>query len=63
MFADVNDARTGWRTAIVVRGREDVLGKLLVELAKSHDVAVDEAQGWLRTFDPEIDDGGQSLSG
>ena len=40
-FADVNLARAGGRTAIVVKKRDDILGEMLVNFANSHEVPVE----------------------
>ncbi|MCZ6644065.1 MAG: hypothetical protein O7F71_21020 [Gammaproteobacteria bacterium] len=60
-FAQASRVRAGWRTALVVRKEESLLGDLVVELTKSHNVPVEhqvflsmgEARSWLVEFSPE----------
>jgi hypothetical protein len=54
-FAQVNAARAGGRTALVVKKRDDILGKMIVDLAISQDgyiehrvfLSIEDALEWL----------------
>lgn len=60
-FTEAHGVRAGWRTALVVREQETLLGDLVVELTKSNNVpvehqifrSVNEARSWLFAFSPE----------